>query len=142
MQVCAVALLSLVLSGCSVGSGSGLPEGGDAVTMVFSDANACTAITGRSACSQVMCDVVPEGQSVEETCGTYFQEGIAANGLDDEGIRQFVEQAAEECWTVEQVGDRVVDIRTPDDEIASVSGPDDWLDEVVATVGSNCDASL
>ncbi len=74
-------IIGLLVAGCLIAAAAFvlLSRGGAPVIVdappSYASEDECKKSTGASACSFVMCDLIPEGKTFEETCGRGFRPG-------------------------------------------------------------------
>ncbi len=135
----AIVLAALVVAGCST---TGSPTTVGPPTVVFADEDGCRIATGAPTCGFVMCDFIPEGKTLDETCGVNFQEGIQVTAPDPDVTTADV--------LVDQLANCAVASVTRDEEFErdhwvrndgitmTVVGSDPAVESALATAADDC----
>ncbi len=127
----------LMLAACG---STGATEADGPRTIVFESEAVCADLTVRTRCTVVMCDVIPEGKTFEETCGPYFQEGFTDPTAGHGEIDRILTVMVPECAVAGEIEDRHLRISLPAGGWLSISGPSSWLESVRETTGTDCEA--
>ena len=124
--VWALAAISLLAAGCGAAADA-QPDGPR--TVVFGGEDLCTEVIDGGRCDFVMCDLIPEGQTFEETCGPYFQEGLAPTGaLSNDDLERILNRVTE-CSFAGEIIDNRMQISPADTDGLTISGPTPWLED-------------
>lgn len=129
----------LLVAGC--GSTGPSPAVGPP-TVVFADEDSCRTATGTPACGFVMYDFIPEGKTLDETCGVNFQEGVQVTSPDpdDTTTRFLADQLATcaiACVTRDGEVERERWVRV-DGITMTVTGSDPDVESALATAVDAC----
>lgn len=137
MRATTIVVALFLLAGCSSSTAS-VPVGPR--TVVFADEAVCADLSESTQCTFIMCDLIPEDKTFEESCGPYFQEGVTAPDLDGADIDRMLIVMVPECAFAGDVDGRLLVIDLPTGGWLSLSGPSSWLASIHDTTGTDCEA--